>query len=208
MSEEQRRNFTQPQVTGSGQEKKQFLRLALVLFFAFVSSVAIAIILNVAFPSTSGSGLESSFFAFFFLGSIFFPGRLKKYREARRDGSKVTWYQRLDLLLCLMGVSAGPCFILSVVHRWFEFVLNNEAVSSSAMQSILRWMTGVAIALIFCIVLWLALIVLVLIQGIKQRDASLTLRGNKRDQGNDLCPGNECWLFPQICHAFGRVEWR
>ena|SRR5258708_40197661 len=59
---------------------------------------------------------------FFLVGSIFFPGALRRYRADRRAERKVPWYRRPDLLLCLIGLVSGPVFALSLVQKWFVFV--------------------------------------------------------------------------------------
>lgn len=101
---------------------------------------------------------------YFLMGCLFFPGALRRYRAGRQGERKVPWYHRLDLIGCLIGLIFGFVFALSVVQKWVASVLmtsNSPAVSEGSL-------TILAIAMIAVNLCWIALVILLLYQMIKQ----------------------------------------
>lgn len=101
---------------------------------------------------------------YFLMGSIFFPGALRRYRAGRQGEQKVPWYQRLDLILCLIGLVFGPVFALSVVQKQVDSVLmsyNSPGVGEGGL-------TALAIAVTTVNLCWIALFLFFLYQGVKQ----------------------------------------
>jgi hypothetical protein len=101
---------------------------------------------------------------YFLVGSIFFPGALRRYRAGRQRERKVPWYHRLDLILCLIGLVCGLVFALSVVQKWVESILmrNNSPVIGEGSLAVL----AIAVSTVtFC---WIALVILLFYQMIKQ----------------------------------------
>lgn len=101
---------------------------------------------------------------YFLVGSIFFPGALRRYRAGRQGERKVPWYHRLDLILCLIGLVFGPVFALSVVQKQVDSVLmsyNSPGVGEGSL-------TALAIAVTTVDLCWIALFLLFLYQGVKQ----------------------------------------
>ena len=99
----------------------------------------------------------------FLVGSMFFPGALRRYRAGRQAERKVRWYQRLDLLACLIGLAFGLVFAESVVQKWFEFDLIHGIGSTHSPVFV-----ALVIALITVYSCWIALVILLIYQAIKQ----------------------------------------
>src|SRR5579884_711194 len=97
---------------------------------------------------------------FFLVSCIFFPGALRRYRAGRQGERKVSWYHRIDLILCLIGLAYGLEFVLSVVHKWVWSLFMSDT-GSSRLLTILTALDIATIAVIFC---WIALLVLALYQ--------------------------------------------
>lgn len=100
----------------------------------------------------------------FLLGSIFFPGALRRYRAGKQGERKVPWYHRLDFILCLIGLVSGLMFALSVVQKWVESVLMSADSPVIGEGSL----TALLIVMIIVDLCWIALIILLLSQMIKQ----------------------------------------
>lgn len=101
-------------------------------------------------------------FACFLAGIIFFPGALRRYRVERQSEHKVPWYQRIDLILCLIGLLFGPFFALSIIDRRLEFLLFNGVIIDNRVfiaLAILQSIIGVG---------QLALLMLVIYRAIRQ----------------------------------------
>ena len=101
---------------------------------------------------------------YFLVGSIFFPGALRRYRAGRQGERKVPWYHRLDLILCLIGLVFGLVFALSVVQKWVDSVLMSNTSPVVGEGSLI----ALAIAVTAVNLCWIALVILSVYQMIKQ----------------------------------------
>ena len=99
----------------------------------------------------------------FLVGSLFFPGALRRYRAGRQAERKVPWYHRLDLIACLIGLVLGLVFAESVVQKWFEFDLFHGTGSTSSPVFV-----ALGIALITVSLCWITLVILFIYQALKQ----------------------------------------
>jgi hypothetical protein len=100
---------------------------------------------------------------YFLVGSMLFPGALRRYRVGRQAERKVRWYQRLDLLLCLIGLAFGLVFAESVAQKWFEFDLIHGISSTHSPAYV-----ALVVALITVYSCLLALVIVLIYQAIKQ----------------------------------------
>lgn len=156
--------------------KKRFIR---AIIFGVITLVLIAVPINLILlfmwpvsgpvPDHVYTNADSAgtYLAMFILGVIFFPSALRRYRMARREGIKVAWYQRLEILLCMYGLLSGPFCLLSLWLRWAEFMTANNLTLSGPLlfgNGNVRAMAGVDFVLSGS---WLAFMILLLYQGFK-----------------------------------------
>lgn len=112
----------------------------------------------------------------FLVGSLLFPGAFRRYRAGRQAERKVHWYQRLDLLMCLIGLAFGLVFAESVWQKWFEFNLIHDTASTDSW-----FYVAMVIALIAVYSCWIFLIILLFYQAIKQ-----SMQSKKDPSSNNL----------------------
>ncbi len=118
-------------------------------------------------PGT-GSDNDVTFLFFFVLGCIFFPRAWHSYIVERRKKPTVVWYQRLNLVLCLIGLVSGLLFGSSVLQKWTLFVsMNNIAQYQSSMLVGDSWL--LVIVNFIAIIVWVILLIVLVHQGVKRR---------------------------------------
>jgi len=99
------------------------------------------------------------------VGSIFFPGALRRYRAGRKGERTIPWYQRIDLILCLIGLVFGLMFALSLVQKWVWSVLMNNTAPPMVNE---RSLNILAVAVTSVDLCWIALIGVLFFQMVKQ----------------------------------------
>jgi hypothetical protein len=135
--------------------------------------IAAHLIIDAHFSSDPRSDMDAEMLWFFLVGSVFFPGALRRYRAGRQAEQKIPWYRRLDLILCLGALVSGLVFALSVVQKWFEFVLIQGIGSTSSPVFSEGRLEALTIALLASYGCWIALLLLFIYQALKQRKKTL-----------------------------------
>jgi len=150
-------------------QRKTVLAIGLAMLLLLIC-MAIVFVIDTHFSLDPWSDGDIGALWYFFVGCIFFPGALRRYRTDRQGERKVPWYRRLDLIFCLIGLVLGLEFALSVVQKWVESVLmsNNSRVIGTGS------VTALDIALITVTLCWIALTLLLFFQMIKQNKQQKT----------------------------------
>ncbi len=105
---------------------------------------------------------------YFLVGCMFFPGALHRYQAGRQAERKVPWYHRLDLILCLIGLVFGLVFALSVVHKWVWSLFMSDSGPSHSPAVSEASLRALDIAVIIVNLCWIALVIVLFYQMIKQ----------------------------------------
>ena len=135
--------------------------------------IAAALIIDTHFSSDPRYDDEAEMLWYFLVGSVFFPGVLRRYRAGRQAEQKIPWYRRLDLILCLGSLVSGLVFALSVVQKWFEFVLIHGIGSTPSLVFGEGRLEALMIALTAFYGCWIALLLLFIYQALRQRKKTL-----------------------------------
>src|SRR5579859_6485439 len=140
-----------------------FIGLGVILLLL---SLAVVFIIDTHFSLDPWADEDVDTLCYFLMGCIFFPGALRRYRAGRRTEPNISWYQRLDLVACLIGLVFGPMFALSVVQKWIDslFMLEPPPPILSHIN-----FTALGIAWIILTICWISLLILFLYQTIKQK---------------------------------------
>jgi uncharacterized protein YacL len=144
-------------------EKRKFALVIGLGVVLLLICIAVVFVIDTHFSLNPWGDGDVEALWYFLVGSMFFPGALRRYRAGRQAERKVPWYHRLDLILCLIGLVFGLVFAESVVQKWFEFDLIHGIGSTHSPVFV-----ALVIALITVYSCWIALVILLFSQMIKQ----------------------------------------
>ena len=132
-----------------------------------IISLAVVFVIDTHLSLDPWRGGDVEMLWFFLVGSIFFPGALRRYRADRQAGRKGPWYRRPDLLLCLIGLVSGLVFAVSVVQKWFVFVFIKGIGSTHPPVFAQGLLLALGMALFTVYLCWIALLTVLIYQAIK-----------------------------------------
>ena len=139
--------------------------------------IAVVFAIDVHFSLDPWSDGEVEMLWFFLVGSMVFPGALRRYRAGRQAERKVPWYRRPELILCLIGLVSGLMFAVSVVQKWVWSVSTSnlgpsQPVIDLGLSQPLIIANGhlnvLAIATATIDLCWFALVIVLIFQALKQ----------------------------------------
>lgn len=149
-------------------DKRKFVLLIGLGVALLLICLAVVFIIDAHFSLDPWGDGDVEALWYFLVGSIFFPGALRRYRAGRQAERKVPWYHRLDLILCLQGLVFGLVFALSVVQKWVWSVLTSDIGPSHSPVFGEGSLIALAIAMTTVSLCWIALFILFIYQAIKQ----------------------------------------
>lgn len=130
--------------------------------------IAVVFVIDVHFSLDPWGDGDVEMLWYFLVGSMFFPGALRRYRAGRQAERKVPWYHRLDLILCLIGLVSGLVFAVSVVQKWVWSVLTSDIGPPHPLIVTEGHLRTLAITMTIIYLCWIAMVILLIYQALKQ----------------------------------------
>lgn len=149
-------------------EKRKVPQIVGLMVVLIIISIAIVMVIDAHFALDPWGDGDVTMLWYFLMGSIFFPGALRRYRVARQAEQKVSWYHRPDLILCLIGLVSGLIFALSVVQKWFEFVFINDTGSPHSVAFTEGFLLALVIIRVVLYLCWIGLLIVLICYTINQ----------------------------------------
>jgi hypothetical protein len=146
----------------------------------FILCAAVVFVIDTHFSLSPWGDEDATMLFYFVCGCIFFPGAFRRYKAGRKAEIKISWYRRPDFILCLVGLVSGLIFALSVLQKWVEYVLLHDDFVPFPLGR--NFFTAEAIAIAVTYLSWLALLILFIYQGVKQK------RNNRKEPPSNGLP--------------------